>query len=245
MPKVNVHKTNVHKVDALPDVMPVLSPGKHRNPRQGACFMEFASYLAGERWSDHPDCTHPLLAFLARGVNDFSSDEARGKLVPLIPSVIGLNGSDARLDAVIALRAATCAIPVASESRQRALATGILSCERMFSDLDQHPGPEVERRIRAALQTAPAAWVWAREFESLRGTRKRSLSFTRAGRAIVSTAVLGIAQACVNDSDARLHELLALAVDDVVAVLGEQPAPVQTNTVRQTVRPDEFADSNR
>ena len=42
--------------------VPVLSRGKHRNPRKGACFMEFASYLAGEPWSDHPACTHPLLA---------------------------------------------------------------------------------------------------------------------------------------------------------------------------------------
>ena len=46
----------------LPDLLPVLSRGKHRNPRKGACFMELASYLAGERWSDHPACTHPLLA---------------------------------------------------------------------------------------------------------------------------------------------------------------------------------------
>ena len=50
-----------------PDHMPVLSRGKHRNARKGACFMEFASYLAGERWSDHPACTHPLLAAMARG----------------------------------------------------------------------------------------------------------------------------------------------------------------------------------
>ncbi len=28
--------------------------------------MELASYLAGERWSDHPACTHPLLAEAAR-----------------------------------------------------------------------------------------------------------------------------------------------------------------------------------
>jgi hypothetical protein len=27
--------------------------------------MEFASYLAGERWSDRPACTRPLLAELA------------------------------------------------------------------------------------------------------------------------------------------------------------------------------------
>ena len=33
--------------------------GRHRNPRKGACFMEMASFLAGERWSDHPQCTHP------------------------------------------------------------------------------------------------------------------------------------------------------------------------------------------
>ena len=46
----------------LPELVPVLSRGKHRNPRRGACFMELASYLAGERWSDHPACTHPLLA---------------------------------------------------------------------------------------------------------------------------------------------------------------------------------------
>jgi hypothetical protein len=37
-----------------PDLFPILSPGKHRNPRSGACFMELASLLAGERWSDHP-----------------------------------------------------------------------------------------------------------------------------------------------------------------------------------------------
>jgi hypothetical protein len=40
----------------LPELVPVLSRGKHRNPRRGACFMELASYLAGERWSDQPAC---------------------------------------------------------------------------------------------------------------------------------------------------------------------------------------------
>ena len=38
--------------------------------------MEFASYLAGERWSDHPRCTHPLLSAVARLVNDNTSDTA-------------------------------------------------------------------------------------------------------------------------------------------------------------------------
>ncbi len=30
---------------ATPDLMPVLSRGKHRNPRKGACFMEMGGNL--------------------------------------------------------------------------------------------------------------------------------------------------------------------------------------------------------
>ena len=78
----------------LPELLPTLSRGKHRSPRKGACFMELAGFLAGERWSDHPACTHPLLARLARGVNDVTSDDARPRLAPLIPSVIGLTSTD-------------------------------------------------------------------------------------------------------------------------------------------------------
>ena len=70
---------------STPELMPILSRGKHRNPRRGACFMEMASFLAGERWSDHPRCTHPLLATLARLVNDNLSDQLRPKLIPMLP----------------------------------------------------------------------------------------------------------------------------------------------------------------
>ncbi len=82
------------KSSSVPDGVPILSRGKHRSPRRGACFMEFASFLAGERWSDHPSCTHPLLAQLARQVNDSLSDGDRQQLVPLIPLVVGRRGDD-------------------------------------------------------------------------------------------------------------------------------------------------------
>ena len=64
----------------VPDLVPILSRGKHRNPRKGACFMELASYLAGERWSDHPRCTHPLLASVcpARQRPDVGRRSGRG-----------------------------------------------------------------------------------------------------------------------------------------------------------------------
>ena len=64
--------------------------------------MELVSFLAGERWSDHPSCTHPLLAGLARLVNDCTSDANRRRLAPLLPSVIGLTSADVRVDVRIA-----------------------------------------------------------------------------------------------------------------------------------------------
>src|SRR5215217_7649759 len=95
----------------LPVVLPILSRGKHRSPRKGACFMEFPSLLAGERWSDPPPSTPPLRAAVARHVNDYTSDAGRARLAELIPSVIGLTGEDLRIDARIALGSARLALP--------------------------------------------------------------------------------------------------------------------------------------
>src|SRR5918994_7773277 len=120
-------------------VLPILSRGKHRSPRKGACFMEFASLLAGERWSDHPACTHPLLAAVARHVNDYTSDAGRARLADLIPSVIGLTGEDLHIDAAIALGSARLALPVAAAERQHVLAVGVLSCEQVLAELDGRP----------------------------------------------------------------------------------------------------------
>src|SRR5436305_8838041 len=72
-----------------PDSLPMLSAGNHRSPRSGGCFMEIASFLAGERWSDHPKCADPSLAELARCVNDRMPDARRPQLALMIPAVIG------------------------------------------------------------------------------------------------------------------------------------------------------------
>src|SRR5918993_2709892 len=144
-----------------PDVLPILSRGKHRNPRKGACFMEFASFLAGERWGDHPACTHPLLAAVARLVNDYTSDAGRSRLVELIPSVIGLTGDDLRIDAGIALGSARLALPVAAAERQRVLAVSVLSCERVLAELDGRPAGALEEPSRSAPAPVPHAAGWA------------------------------------------------------------------------------------
>jgi hypothetical protein len=207
-----------HDAD-VPDLVPQLSRGKHRRPRQGACFMEFASYLAGERWSDHPACTHPLLATLARLVNDHTSDAARGRLVELVPSVIGLTSDDPHVDVELALRAATTALPVAGAERQRVLAVSVLAAERVRADLDGRSVAELGERSEWALAQVPHATAWARRFAQ--GMRTTPGDFVRRGAPnTVAHAVVGIAQACVPDPDEMLHDLLTGAIADCAARFG-------------------------
>jgi hypothetical protein len=205
-----------------PDLFPILSPGKHRSPRTGACFMEFVSLLAGERWSDHPACTHPLLAAVARHVNDHTSDPGRQRLAELIPSVIGLTGDDLHIDARMALRSATMALPVVAAGRQRVMAVSVLTCERVLADLDGRAAGSLEEQSRLALADVPHAAEWAYQFTS--GVRPSGKGFRRqAAPTIVQDAVEGIAQACVPDPDGMLRDLLVQAIDECAAWIGRGP----------------------
>lgn len=202
-----------------PDGMPILSPGRHRSPRRGACFMEFASYLAGERWSDHPECTHRTLALLARMVNDRTSEAGRARLTPLIPTVIGLTGDDPLLDVLLAVRAASAALPIAAEERQRSLAVGLRVALRVLADRDDDPTPELRELGKAALRAAPAADAWADRFIEEVGPSRTSMK-VRQCSALVTSAVDGIARACVADPDDHLVALLTAAVSDTGRFVG-------------------------
>jgi hypothetical protein len=204
----------------MPDVVPVLSRGKHRNPRKGGCFMEFASFLAGERWSDHPRCTHPLLAALARDVNDHVSDDARARLVPLIPSVIGVTGDDQRIDVEIALRVATAALPVAGADRQRALAVSVIRCEQLLAGIEGRPEGSMRESSRAVLEQVPQATRWAHTFVNQAWGRRRQSFARHTGPGVVHYAVESIAKACVTDADERLCRLLGDTIDYCVAATG-------------------------
>ena len=203
----------------LPELVPVLSRGKHRSPRRGACFMELASYLAGEQWSDGPVCTHPLLAALARDVNDYTSDAGRARLAGLIPSVIGLAGEDLHIDARIALLCARTALPVVAAAQQQVMAVSVLACERVLAALDGRPAGWLEQQSQAVLAQVPHAAQWARGFT--RGTAMSPEAFRRhSAPATVHAAVEGIAQACVPQPDEMLYDLLTDAIDDCAAWAG-------------------------
>ena len=220
----------------VPEVMPHLSAGRHRNPRRGACFMEFASYLAGERWSDHPACTDRVLAALARGVNDVVLDDRRDELVPLIPRVIGLRSNDPRLGLSVALRAAIAALPIANMERQRALAVATIATCEAISARGIHD-PQLMAAAEQALDDTPDAARWARDRLSEWTVRPNEL--VRNGcEAIVRTAVVGIAQACVADADERLITLLSQAVADAEKFL---PDEVTTDAAPAVEQREPFA----
>ena len=230
-----MQRTHPNPVVHAPDMMPVLSRGKHRSPKKGACFMELASFLAGERWSDHPSCTHPLLASLARDVNDHVDDYARSRLAPLIPEVIGLNGTDPRVDAWIAREAALAALPVTAAERQGVAAVGLLRCERMLNHLEGRSKHHVDPRTVTALDDVPQARDWARGFSALGWGSTNSFA-KRSAPAIVHSAVSGIAAAAVPNSDELLVELVERTIVLCRGWFHHETRPMADDRWRETVR---------
>ena len=204
---------------AQPNVMPILSPGRHRSPLRGACFMEFASYLAGERWSDHPACTQGTLAHLARLVNDRTSEVGRARLTPLIPTVVGLTSDDPLLDVLLTVRAASAALPNASEERQHSQAVAVHVALSVLAERDDDLAAESRELAEAALRAAPGADAWAIQFIEKMGPGRPGMT-VRQCRDIVTGAVDGIARACGGDPDERLVALLTAAVSDTARFVG-------------------------
>lgn len=199
--------------------------------------MELASYLAGERWTDHPQCTHPLLAMLARAVNDLTVDAERPKLAPLIPSVIGLTSEDPHWDVRISLRAATTALPIAPAERQQTLAVAVIGAEKMLDVLDGRAAGTMSASSADALATCPKTARWALRF--CEGARLRPARFVRdAAPSIISAAVQGIAEACVSNPDERLRGLLAETIDECRSWAdAEPPGELDVATWEAVVRP--------
>jgi hypothetical protein len=214
----------MQRASTTPDLVPVLSAGKHRNPRKGACFMEMASFLAGEKWSDRPACTHPLLASMARLVNDALTDEERPRIAMLVPDVVGLTGDALDVDVTLSVLAAATALPIVSATRQNVLAVGLLTSVRMIDSLEVDR-PDLRARAAAAFAEAPEAADWARRY--IRDARVRDRVFRRqTAPHIVAYAVEGIALACTDRPADHLVELLTTSVGEVRALL----RPARTTT---------------
>ncbi len=218
-----------------PLLMPRLARGQHQSPRHGACFMELASYLAGERWSDTPNCTHWALAQLARLVNDLTTDEARPLLAPMVPFVIGQTGFDDGFAEDLALLAATAALPVAGPDHARNLAFGMLRIGAGaggYTHAAREPWPE--RAAAALSRHADAeALAWAHRSAARMGRIETGSS---AATTLTLVAVRAIAESGAPDTQDRLRQLLRSAIAWAHECSGSDPAMVEE------LRPEQWRD---
>jgi hypothetical protein len=123
--------------DAAPDGLPELRCGAHLAPEDGACLMEYVSVLTGSRFSDHPACTDPVLATVARLVNDASTDAGRPLLAGFAPALAETGPtSDARRTAAV-VRATVRAARAEAGDRaalRRPLRGAERRCDRVTGD---------------------------------------------------------------------------------------------------------------
>ncbi|MEZ0448860.1 hypothetical protein [Cellulomonas sp. ICMP 17802] len=191
----------------FPDVLPVLAAGNHRDPREGGCLMEWVSLLAGERWSDHPACTHPLLAHLARSVNDRVSDASRRALIHLLPTLTGLRSDDRSWSLEIAAVTVRHALRRAGAQDGPELAVALLTLDRLLGPTDGRAPDERRATTTEALAAVPAAAAWATEFTQAMGAPHHVRGLTRG---MVDAAVATVSAS--SDADDALVAMLTDAV---------------------------------
>lgn len=137
-----------------PDSLPTLSAGAHDSDAGEACVMEYVSLLAGEQWSDRPECTHPILAHEARVANDLLGDDDRPRLVPLIGRLFGTTEDSAILRAHLRLtQARRLALLVEPSARSR-ISTAI---DRAQAVLDGADDPLTADELYARCASFPVA----------------------------------------------------------------------------------------
>ena len=74
----------------------VLAVGAHSATKDDMCVMEAVAFIAGEPWSDHPDCASPVIGAFLRTWNDSLPDADRQTLKQYIPRLVGSKGTTAQ-----------------------------------------------------------------------------------------------------------------------------------------------------
>jgi hypothetical protein len=177
-------------------MMQLLGRGVHANPRRGCNVLEYASVLAGERWSSRPRSVHPALADVAGMVNDQVTDDNRHLLTPLAPWLLGTSTADPRAWPAITGACIRAALAWASEPGKPRLKADLNTARNWLTEASRSPGG---RRP-----------LWA-------GHRER-----RWARHAIRTALLTVAaSADQDDADARLCQVLLDCVNECRRLAGE------------------------
>lgn len=175
--------------------------------------MEFTSQLAGEPKSDGPRCTDPLLAALARAVNDFTSDGNRQRLVGFAPDLVEAHPGDDAVRRTVARRCLLTALPYTAGSRRFVLAVALLGIDRAAAGASRGWTSEMfDADTEWALLDDKVTTEGAAEFVApLRSARDQHT--VQGLPAAVETAVASIAESAT-DADEVLYRLLGDCLRD-------------------------------
>lgn len=209
-----------------------LSPGRHRRG-SATCLMELTSVLAGEPKSDAPRCTDPVLAALARSVNDFASDENRQRLTRFVPDLIGACGADARVRRAVARRCLLTALPYARGTRRFLLSVALLGVDRADAGVRKGWKPQMfdadtEWALLEDGRTADAAARFVAPLQSAKGQHTE-----RGLPAAVEAAVATISWSA-DDADDVLLRLLEDCVRDYRDELAREPVTAPASADART-----------
>jgi hypothetical protein len=132
-----------------------------------------------------------------------------------------LTSDDLHVDAMITLRCATIAMPVAAADRQRVLAVSVLVCERVLAQLDGRSENSLSPESERVLGDVPHATQWANRFTSNLHPRLEAFRRQAAPHAVQS-AVEGAARALILNPDVLLRRMLVESIDICAAWTGKE-----------------------
>jgi hypothetical protein len=142
-----------------------LKSGAH-SPDSTFCVMEAVAFVAGEEWSDRPQCACPVIGAFLRSWNDgLPSDAERDRLLKdLIPQLVGTRNKD--VERKRSLMAADWLIRTHTPAWLR-LAGLVAQAERLealpeITDMKQYPS------LKAGEAMKPANVIWIRATEPAR-----------------------------------------------------------------------------
>lgn len=204
-----------------------LSHGSHRSFSQGVCAMEAVAYIAGEKFSDHPECASPVIAAFMRTWNDgLPDDERTALLLPLIPKLVGTRGSP-ELENRRATMAADWLVREHTPAWLRL--AGLTAEADALSNLPEivdfsrtpaiMPALEVARKNAAAARAAARAAAW-----DTAGAAARAAAWDAAGATAgaAARAKLKPTRDHLQQSAIRLVERMCALTDDMRATTGRE-----------------------
>jgi hypothetical protein len=198
----------------------LLSGGHDENLDGLMCVMEAVAFVAGERWTDHPQCASPVIGGFMRTLNDRLDDEARQQLKPYIARLVGSAGT-----------------PEQEEQRRWMCANWLIHTSLPL--WLRKAGMDKEADRASGLASVSSQAEWDAHYSTLVAIRKAAWAKSDGWREKVRRAVRQAVEEKLKDqaaaAAAAVAVAVAVAVDAVAAAVAAAAAAVAAVAVAAAV----------